>query len=273
VGVISGYSTRLAHISLRPYIRYYYIFQYKGNIESSKEQIVFPSGYPEALYIWGSSIAVSNEEQRNEKFEGGVVYGQLLHAQKISFISDSVVYGIVFTPLGFHRLVHEDSSSACDRITPFSDLQRELWGPFAWLSSRDEPPELGAFALRADKYLSVALSDGRPGEPPWLRSVVHQMTATKGIMQVSEFVSFANVSQRQFEGKFIDYIGCRPKQFLRALRFARFLNRCAEKSGDIIEIANECGFYDQAHLCHEVKKITGYTPLQYIETKTKLFGE
>lgn len=215
----------------------------------------------------------SREGQAWGKLKGSIVYGQLLHTQKITFSSSSTIYGIVFTPLGFRRLVADDSIGVCDRIASLDDVRREAWGPFAWMSSLDRAPDLNAFALRADSYLSTLLSDGRGGEPQWLRPVLHQMLASGGRLPVSHFQEQTSVSQRQFEGKFIDYIGCRPKQFLRTLRFANFFSRSDEMTEDIISLANECGFYDQAHLCHEVKKITGYTPLQYIETRTKLFGK
>lgn len=247
--------------------------RYSEGPRASTAHMILPNGYPEALYVWGSTISASREGQDYGKLKGGIVYGQLLHTQRIAFSASSTIYGIVFTPLGFRRLVADDSMGVCDCITSLEEVGREAWGPFAWMSSLDHAPDLSAFALRADSYLSTLLSDGREGEPRWLRPVVQQMLASGGRMPVSHFYELTSVSQRQFEGKFIDYLGCRPKQFLRTLRFANFFSRSDEMDVDIISLANECGFYDQAHLCHEVKRITGLTPQQYMKAGAQLFGK
>jgi Transcriptional regulator containing an amidase domain and an AraC-type DNA-binding HTH domain len=272
VGVISGYSTKLAHVSLRPYIKNYYLLKYTGNMRARTTQVLMPNGFPEALFVWGSGVSVLADGAAQASFQEGILCGQMLHTKTISIHDSSNIFGIVFTPLGFHRLVTEDSLGACDRVSALYDIEGKAWGPFAWLENQDKSPELSAFAIRADTYFSTLLSDGRGGEPRWLRPVLNGMLALAGVAPVSYFRDISSVTERQFESKFAEIIGCKPKQFLQTLRFTKFLSRCESGTEDIISIANECGFYDQAHLCHEIKRITGYTPQQYIKTNTQLFG-
>jgi hypothetical protein len=273
LGIISSYSTKLAHLSLRPYIRHYYVLRYACGIDSAIEQVLMPNGYPEALFVWNSGLSIAREKQSDDRLLGGIAFGQLIHTHKISFLESSSAYGIVFTPLGFQRFVTDDVQEVCDRITSFDDLHKGTWGPFAWLSDQRAAPELSAFATRADAYFSTMLSDGSGGEPRWLRPVLHEMFVSAGLSPVRHFRDIAGVSERQFENKFAQTIGCRPKQFLQTLRFAKFLARCESGREDIISLANECGFYDQAHLCHEIKRITGFTPQQYIDAGAQLFGK
>jgi len=59
--------------------------------------------------------------------------------------------------------------------------------------------------------------------------------------------------------------GVSPKVLLNILRLHLCLTLIMDKNMNLIDIANLCGFYDQAHFIKEVKKYTGYSPLQLLE--------
>ena len=73
---------------------------------------------------------------------------------------------------------------------------------------------------------------------------------------------------RQFERRFIQQVGMRPKLFARIARFeaalegkARFVTR------SWTDVAHDFGYYDQMHMIHDFAEFTGGTPT---ETLTQL---
>lgn len=67
------------------------------------------------------------------------------------------------------------------------------------------------------------------------------------------------VSQFHLIRCFRDHFGITPRQFLVSFRVSHAKRLLAEGYG-IAEIAIECGFSDQSHLCRYFKKISGYSP-------------
>jgi AraC-like DNA-binding protein len=78
------------------------------------------------------------------------------------------------------------------------------------------------------------------------------------------------LSQRRFIELFRRQIGLTPKAFCRVQRFQRVLNR-VHRARDIdwIQVALNCGYYDQAHFIHDFRELSGMTPTQYVTRVTE----
>ncbi len=64
----------------------------------------------------------------------------------------------------------------------------------------------------------------------------------------------ANMSFRNFERRFTDEVGTPPKLYARITRFYNALeNKMLHPNKRWLDIANENGYYDQAHFIKEVK--------------------
>jgi AraC-like DNA-binding protein len=87
------------------------------------------------------------------------------------------------------------------------------------------------------------------------------LTADKW-MPVKELAAYSNISQRQLERKFKDYVGFSPKLFSRIVRFQSSLKEYKPKQ-PLTHIAYDCGYYDQSHFIHDFKQFSGYHPKQY----------
>jgi AraC-like DNA-binding protein len=72
------------------------------------------------------------------------------------------------------------------------------------------------------------------------------------------------LSHRGMIRHFEESIGLKPRTFQRIQRLRRTLRaiRCAGVP-TWARIAIECGFYDQAHLINEFRRLTGFTPADY----------
>lgn len=81
---------------------------------------------------------------------------------------------------------------------------------------------------------------------------------------VSQVTSRLDVLPKRFVRRFRDHIGLTPKRFARVRRLQRLLGAVA-REGDVewAEVAAEHRYYDQAHLIHDFRELTGLTPTAY----------
>jgi AraC-like DNA-binding protein len=97
-----------------------------------------------------------------------------------------------------------------------------------------------------------------------LSSIIHQPTIQR-LRELSEQIGY---SHKHFISLFADQVGISPKQYLRIMRFQETI--CAIEKKKTIrwsEIARECGYYDQAHLTHDFRNFSGFTPNEYLKKK------
>ena len=78
---------------------------------------------------------------------------------------------------------------------------------------------------------------------------------------VSRVVEQVGFSQRRFIQLFSNEVGLTPKLFSRVSRFQQVI-QTAHAVGEIdwVQVALECGYYDQAHFIHDFQSFAGITP-------------
>jgi len=79
-------------------------------------------------------------------------------------------------------------------------------------------------------------------------------------------VHVPEVSRRTFERRFKAAVGLTPKMFERIQRFQRVF-REFESGGKWVETAIACGYYDQAHLIHDMREFAGGAPSAIVESE------
>jgi transcriptional regulator GlxA family with amidase domain len=76
------------------------------------------------------------------------------------------------------------------------------------------------------------------------------------------------LSRRQLERKFQQEIGLSPAHLKQLYRVKKARELIARNPAiQLIQVAHDCGFYDQAHFIRHFQKITGQTPGQYKQRK------
>lgn len=114
----------------------------------------------------------------------------------------------------------------------------------------------------------------------WLLQQAHRRNAQTGLIQhllprlqfsnesIDELSNQITISRRQLERKFREEVGLSPiqvKQFHRIRRARQIIMLHPETA--LTDVAQEVGFYDQAHFIRHFQKITGQTPGQYRNRK------
>lgn len=97
-------------------------------------------------------------------------------------------------------------------------------------------------------------------------SSIIQKPTLKRLHQLSDEIGY---SQKHFIELFRQQVGVSPKQYLKIMRFQKVISAIEYRSSTSwSDIAVENGYYDQAHLIHDFKQFSGFTPNEYLKKKT-----
>jgi AraC-like DNA-binding protein len=70
---------------------------------------------------------------------------------------------------------------------------------------------------------------------------------------------------------FNNRVGVSAKTFMKIIRFQNALKMInAKKTGKLVDIALEAGYYDQSHFIRDFYNFTGITPSEYIKKMTSI---
>ena len=104
---------------------------------------------------------------------------------------------------------------------------------------------------------------------PCVEFAVNEMTGNPDRISIARMNEKIGYSQKHFTKMFRRSIGVAPKSYLKIMRFQKAI-RTIDLS-DTIEwdmVAQDCGFYDQAHFINDFKHFSGFTPEQYSRIHT-----
>jgi AraC-like DNA-binding protein len=111
--------------------------------------------------------------------------------------------------------------------------------------------------------------DGPPARHPAVGFALRELHHAPGrtIGQVREQTG---VSERRFIELFHRQVGLTPKLYARVRRFQTAIRRI--RTGcpvDWTDVALGCGYFDQAHLIHDFRAISGLKPGEYAALRTE----
>jgi AraC-like DNA-binding protein len=127
----------------------------------------------------------------------------------------------------------------------------------------EAPSSEARFAL-LDEILATRLAEARPPSPEvvWAwRALVH----TNGRVPIGILAKKLGRSRRHLIARFRDQIGLPPKTVARILRFDRVVELLQSRTETgFAELAQECGYFDQAHLTRDFRAFAGTTPGEFV---------
>lgn len=149
---------------------------------------------------------------------------------------------------------------------PLLDLE-SVWGlDGALLRERllEAPTPHAALAVVEDVLLAHAV---RPLEPDV--AVARAVAALERGTPVAQVADRLGVSHSTLLRRFTAQVGLPPKHFARIRRLQRLLAAATSMAGgdgrgtDWARVAAECGYFDQAHLIADFRRLTGVAPSDY----------
>jgi AraC-like DNA-binding protein len=92
-----------------------------------------------------------------------------------------------------------------------------------------------------------------------------RLVKTGGRAPIGGLADEVGWSRRHLIARFKQQVGLPPKTMARIIRFARLV-RMIDAAGPVRweRLANECGYYDQAHLNRDFREFAGTTPTDFL---------
>jgi len=104
---------------------------------------------------------------------------------------------------------------------------------------------------------------------PCVEFAIGEMTQRPDGISIARMNEKIGYSQKHFTEMFKRTVGVTPKAYLKIMRFQKAVRTI--DAVDRVEwdmIAQDCGFYDQAHFINDFKHFSGFTPEQYAKIHT-----
>jgi AraC-like DNA-binding protein len=223
-----------------------------------RERIV-PSGTIELvinLHADEFRIVAGNER----RFRGAMASGCYSRAFEIDTRAHTRVLGVHFKPGGAARLLGVPAGALADAHVGLDDL----WGR----SATELRERLCAAPTSRQRFdlLEQSLIARLPDRPYRRAAVsVALIELDQPNIEVGQVCRALGLSRRRFIEIFSEDVGMPPKRYSMVRRFQRALAVALRSpSAAWAQIALECGYYDQAHLCRDWVELTGVSPAEFV---------
>ena len=174
-------------------------------------------------------------------------------------------FGIRFAPGGLHAFLREPAHRFTGRMELLADVSPRLAGCLtAVLERRPVDERVSA----ADRLLASMLGASAPWEATF-RNAACALADGRPVRAVAQREA---VSERHLQRLFLERVGLSPKQFSRIARFQEALRQMQTGGKPLADVAQVCGYYDQAHLTREFGSLAGLNPTAYLSDLSKTGG-
>jgi AraC-like DNA-binding protein len=230
---------------LSPFVRNYWTVAPTGASAVCRRQRVIPDGCIDMVFVRRSPTDTFRV------FVAGVMTRPIFE----DLTCRAEYLGIRFAPGGFGHFFRTPAGELTDRIVPL-----ECLSALSVLVEQvaDAPDVRTRLGIVEDGLRRRLISD-RP--EPTLAKVLDAISASRGLVSVSRLACIVDWSPRHLRRVFGDSVGVGPKMFCRIVRFQQALRalRC-RLPPDLLQVALDAGYYDQAHFIHDFHSFYGASP-------------
>jgi AraC-like DNA-binding protein len=242
-----SYREYLPHPALHNYIDAYWTIK-TSDLLQSKLYRILPDGCTDIIFNRGSTIYKPGQQQGMLAGESYLIGTMTTFTETVQSSGNSLL-GIRFKPGAIGAFHHLDLQEITNLAVPYrNDVLKELI-----YRSLDLLTDLNLYFLNR-----------LPLQPPAIAIVMAELHNSKGLTKVSGLTKTHNMSERKLERLFKKDTGVSIKGMTRLIRFTHAVKAIQSNSSghNLARIAYASGYYDQAHLCNEIKAYTGLTPGQ-----------
>jgi AraC-like DNA-binding protein len=240
----------------------------EGDDPGTGRERVLPSGQMQLiinLYADRLSNFTGENDECRELFPGALLSGAWSGYVTIDAAELVSVIGVSFKAGGAFPFLGVKAGELRDIDAPLE----ALWGSAAReLRDRlvEAPTPTRKFEL-LEEYLLENVD--RPLEKhPAVGYALGAFRRVPHARTIAEVTDEVGLSARRFIEVFEEYVGLTPKLFCRVHRFQRVLRLVhTAREVDWAQVANDCGYFDQAHFIRDFKGFSGVSPTTYLKMR------
>ena len=253
------YQERAVPPELQPFVAVLWSLEHRGAAAPASFERILPDGVAEAVFHFGRPFVQRfHDAEPSTQASSFVVFlvSRLLEIAP-SDASDVGFVAVRFRPGGFAAFVDMPVVHLADHDVPAI----ELWGHDV-IELEDDLARAGDSEARFAIVIAFlrARLNGRGCENA--DAIVRRVIASQGRVGVRQLAADLGCSERRLQRVFLAQIGSSPKQYARLVRFHAACRLIRGGNTPLAQIAAECGYFDQAHLVHDVREFAGETPSQ-----------
>jgi AraC-like DNA-binding protein len=215
-------------------------------------ELIFHYGDP-----WTTAVAGGEPEVQPESFAISMMR-KYVH---ISPNGRTGFFSVRFFPWGAYHFFAEPIHTFLDATLDSKHLWPDVYTPLM-LRFRQADTAENRLAI-VQEFLLAQLSVHRKDEPQ-LEQALRLIREEKGQLSMAEICARTGLSKKQLERKFMARVGTTPKVFSRVTRFLNICHHLQDhQHKTLTEMAQDCGYFDQAHFIREFKEFSGYSPREF----------
>ncbi len=242
----------------------------RGQVTNPVRQMLLPDGALVVIFNLGEpqKLCERSDLRRHAIFRASWVSGLQPQAIVIEQAGSYHLAGIRFRPGGASPLFRFSIAELTGRVVELEDI----WGREASTvrqqlgSAVDERARL----VCLEEWLARRVKAGAAPDP---RIGFAARMLQSGGMGVGRLAKETNLSHKHFVHEFQRQVGFTPKYFGRVQRLQRTIALVGQRSRvDWPQVALTGGFYDQAHLINELRRLIGISPTEYLARRSPYPG-
>jgi AraC-like DNA-binding protein len=170
-------------------------------------------------------------------------------------------FGVKFRPGGLRAFVPRAMAELTDKVFPVEEIFSSGAVIFREEMLHTEEPE--ALANAAFRFLEERVGTVDP-RVEQANALVDAILTTPAITSVEDLARISGMNFRALQRLFREFVGVSPKWVIRRYRLHELIARL--QSGEELHwaaLAQELGYFDQAHLIRDFRMVVGRAPEEY----------
>jgi AraC-like DNA-binding protein len=250
----------LPHPALKDWVNNIMISRVDFNPTIPRPAFPFPPFPEQSLFFYPCDLISVKRENNKEVNEVPpcIIEGPRTDRINVRFGYRHQVIKVSFQPGGLYRLLG----------IPMQELlgndgidARDVWGNELNLILEQLGEAESFYNMKMIIEQFLLSKSNRLKQPLPIDPVMLLLLKGGGLIQIERLAYESCLSNRQFERVFKNRIGLSPKFFSRLVRFSRaWVIKETRPDMNWLQLAHECGYYDQMHFIRDFKEFVGVNP-------------
>jgi AraC-like DNA-binding protein len=230
---------------LAPVVERYWILEGPG---SGLPEPVVPDGRIELIFHYGTPFVRHHDNGRVETQPAAIVAGQITGPVVLSHRLPAGVAAIRLRPAAARAVLGIPASELTGRI----EAAAQIFADAPLLG--EQLAEAGCDVARIAVLEAWLLAHVRADPRSDVNAAVATIVNSGGTVSIERLAALTGLGRRQLERAFRQEVGLTPKALGRIVRFQRAV-RLVRRGRSLSDVAAACGFYDQAHMAFDFRRL------------------
>lgn len=246
---------------LARFIKCFWVLESPEANSASPERIL-PDGCTEIVFHLGDPFDQHNSDGTTERQPLALLVGQMRRHLLIQPTGRVRVLGVRFWPGGAYPFLALPQNEIAGRVVALDSI----WGTITReLHSRIADAATAIESVKHVEETLLALLKKFRSDDKGLLKAIALILRSGGRQPVESLAENMGISLRKLDRTFNTRVGLPPKTLCRIVRFQRVFKMLEreDRAPNWVQIALECGYYDQAHFVKEFREFAGKAPTFY----------